>query len=373
MKPFKKPIYITRPLIPSLKKYTKKIEEIWESKWLSNNGVQLQTLEKEIKKILKVSEVSIFNNGTIALMTALKSLDLKGEVITTPFTFPATPNSITWCNLKPVFCDIETDSMNIDPKKIEKCITKKTSAILGVHVFGNPCNVNIIQKIAEEHNLKVIYDAAHAFETEIDGVGIGNFGDISMFSFHPTKLFHTGEGGALTCKDKFIKEKVDLLRNFGIRGEEVLLPGLNGKMNEIQAALGLLVLSLLKTERKRRDKISRMYRKYIDTIDGVTYFKPRKDIKNSYQYFVIKINKKIFGRSRNEVFDILNTYNVYPRKYFYPLCSQYPYYKNLPSADPKNIKNAHEVVQEVLALPFYGRLAINDAEKIIELIKSIKR
>lgn len=373
MKAFSKPIYITRPLLPPLNSYVEKLKVIWESKWLSNNGVQLQTLEKKIQKKLKVSNVSIFNNGTIALMTAIKSLDLKGEIITTPFTFPATPNSILWCNLKPVFCDIDPETLNIDVEKIEKCITSKTSAILAVHVFGTPCDVYKIQKIANKYHLRVIYDAAHAFETEIGGKGIGSFGDISMFSFHPTKLFHTGEGGTLTCQDKTIKEKIDLLRNFGIWGEDVLLPGLNGKMNELQAALGLVVLPLLKTERKRRERISNLYKHYLDEIDGITYLQNPSNIKNSFQYFVIKINRAKFGRSRDEVCDILNSYNIYPRKYFFPLCSQYAYFKNLPSSNPQNLPNANKVVSEVLALPFYGRLSINTAKKIMELLKSLKK
>ncbi len=374
MKPFEEPIYVTRPLIPPLGEFTSRIEEIWESKWLSNNGIQLQTLEKEIQKTLKVPHASIFNNGTIALMTAIKSLDLKGEVITTPFTFPATPNSLTWCNVTPVFCDINPITMNIDADKIEKSITKKTTAILGVHVFGTPCEVKKIQKIAKKYKLKVIYDAAHAFETEIDDVGIGNFGDISMFSFHPTKLFHTAEGGALTCNDILLKDKINLLRNFGIKNEvEVLVHGINGKMNEIQAALGLAVLPLIKIERKKRELIGKIYKHYLDDIEGITYMKDQPTVKSSFQYFVIRINKKIFGRSRDEVYDILRTYNVFTRKYFFPLCSQYPYYKHLSSANPKKLPIAHQVVEEVLVLPFYGTLPIDDAEKIVSLIQSFKK
>ncbi len=373
MKSFVKPIYITRPLLPSLKSYVKKLEVIWQSKWLSNNGVQLQSLEKKIQKILKGKYVSIFNNGTIALMCAIKSLELKGEVITTPFTFPATPNSLVWCNLKPVFCDIDPITMNIDADKIEKCITKHTSAILAVHVFGTPCDVVKIQRIADKYNLKVIYDAAHAFGTEIDNIGIGNFGDISMFSFHPTKLFHSGEGGALVCQDKSIKDKLDLLRNFGIWGEEVLLPGLNGKMNEIQAALGLAVLPLLKGERKRREKLSNLYKEHLSGVDGITYLDNSSNVNNSYQYFVIRINKQKFGCSRDEVFDILNKYNIHPRKYFFPLCSEYPFFKNLPSSAPNNLPVAHQVVSEVLALPFYGKLSLKDAQIIVKYLKSLKQ
>src|SRR3989344_1490331 len=285
MKPFPKPIYVTRSLLPSLTSYNQKLKAIWKSKWLSNNGVQLQSLEKNIQKMLKVPYVSLFNNGTIALLTAIKSLDLKGEVITTPFTFPATPNVLSWLNTAPVFCDIDPVTMNIDPNKIEKSITKKTTAILGVHVFGTPCNVHKIQKIAKKNDLKVIYDAAHAFECEINDIGIGNFGDVSMFSFHPTKLFHTGEGGALTIKNKLLKKKIDLLRNFGIKNEEeVFLPGINGKMNEITAALGLVILPLIEIEKKKRKRISEIYKNYINTIEGVTYLEDLDQVKKSYQY-----------------------------------------------------------------------------------------
>lgn len=374
IKPFIKPIYITRPLMPSLNIFTDKLKHIWNSRWLSNNGLQLQTFEEKIQNTLKVPHASIFNNGTIALLTAIKSLDLKGEVITTPFTFPATPNCLTWCNIKPVFCDIDQLTMNIDPDKIEKNITEKTTAILAVHVFGTPCDVKKIQKIAKKYKLKVIYDAAHAFGTEIGGIGIGNYGDISMFSFHPTKLFHTAEGGALTCRSKQLKEKIDLLRNFGIKNEEeVLIPGINGKMNEIQAALGLIILPLIKTERKRRKLISKVYKHYLDDIEGITYLPDQSNVKKSYQYFAIRINEKIFGYSRNEVYDILKTYNIHSRKYFFPLCSQFPYYKDLPSSNPKNLPVANQVVNEVLAIPFYGTLSVNNAEKIITILRSLKK
>ncbi len=374
MKPIKKTIFVTRSLMPPLKEFTKKLKEIWKSKWLSNNGVHLQMLEKNIQKILKVPHTSLFNNGTIALLTAIKSLQLKDEVITTPFTFPATPNSLTWCNITPVFCDIDPVTMNIDPSQMEKHITKKTTGILAVHVYGTPCDVHAIQKIAKKHKLKVIYDAAHAFEAEIDGAGIGTFGDASMFSFHPTKLFHTGEGGALTCNDAHLKETIDSLRNFGIKNEEeVLTAGINGKMNEIQAALGLILLPLVKQERKKRELIANIYKHYLDEIPGITYVKDSPHIKKSYQYFAIRINKKMFGRSRDEVYAILKSYNIHARKYFFPLCSQYPYYKHLPSFNPSSLPVAHKVVEEVLALPFYGELPINAAEKIVKLLKTLRK
>jgi dTDP-4-amino-4,6-dideoxygalactose transaminase len=264
--------------------------------------------------------------------------------------------------------------MNIDPAKIEDSITKNTTAILGVHVFGTPCEVYKIQKIAKKYNLKVIYDAAHAFGCEINNIGIGNFGDVSMFSFHPTKLFHTAEGGALTFKNMHLNNKFSLLRNFGIKNEEeVTVPGINGKMNEIQAALGLVLLPLIAEEKKKRKLISKIYKHYIDNLEGITYLKDLPNVKKSYQYFVIRINKKKFGRSRDEVYNSLKTYNIYARKYFFPLCSQYSYYKNLPSSNPNNLPVAHQVVSEVLALPFYGKLSIYEAKKIMKILKLLKK
>src|SRR3972149_9664453 len=258
--PFKEPVYIARPLLPYLKAITKKLEEVWASKWLANNGPQHQILEKKIAEVLKVPYISLFNNGTIALIVACQSLRLLGEVITTPFTFPATPHVLTWNNIKPLCCDIDPVTMNIDPEKIESMITPQTTGILAVHVFGTPCNVLKIQEVADRYGLKVIYDAAHAFGVEINGEGIGNFGDISMFSFHATKLFHTAEGGALTFRDKNLKKRIDLLKNFGIKNEEeVVMPGINGKMNELQAVLGILVLNCIEEEKNKRKTLLNTY------------------------------------------------------------------------------------------------------------------
>ena len=373
IKPFSKQIYITRPIFPNLKEFTRKLDDIWKSQWLSNNGPKHQLFEKKIKRVLKVPHVSLFNNGTIALLTAIKALKLTGEVITTPFTFPATPHCISWNNLTPVFCDIDPITMNIDADKIESLITKKTSAILAVHVFGTPCDVKKIQKIADKHKLKVIYDAAHAFGVKINEVGIGNFGDVSMFSFHPTKLFHTAEGGALTFKDIKLKTKIDLLKNFGIKSqEEVVDIGINGKMNEIQAVLGLLVLEKVEGEMKKRKLLLDTYHHYLRNIEGINFVKLPVNIKKSYQYFTIRINGKEFGKSRDYVYDKFKKYNVFTRKYFYPLCSEYPHYKNLSSSKKTNLPVAHKVVNEVLSMPFYGKLSVNDVEKICNILKNFK-
>ena len=374
MKPFDEPIYVTRPLLPPLEEVNHEMEEIWASKWLTNNGPKLQILEKELRQLLKVPNISLFNNGTIALMVAVSSLRVLGEVITTPFTFPATPHVLFWNGITPVFCDIDDKSMNIDADKIEQMITPRTTAILGVHVYGTPCNVQRIQEVADRYGLKVIYDAAHAFNTAIDGIGIGNFGDISMFSFHATKLFHTAEGGALTFKDMNLEQRIALLRNFGIKNEEeVAMLGINGKMNEIQAALGLVNLRYIKAEREKRQKITDTYNKCLGDIKGISLNELPNNITNSYQYYVIRINQEKFGISRDEVHKRLKEYNVFSRKYFYPLCSDYACYKQLPSADPGNLPVARKVAKEVLCLPLYGDLDIPSVGKICEIIRGFSK
>lgn len=374
LRPFDKPIMVTRPLFPELSKYCDQLEEIWESKWLSNNGMKHQLLERKIKEVLKVNNVSLFNNGTIALIVAIQSLRLTGEVITTPFTFPATPHVLTWNNIKPIFCDINPQTLNIDAEKIESMITPETTGILAVHVFGTPCEVNKIQEVADRYGLKVVYDAAHAFMTEIDGVGIGNYGDISMFSFHPTKLFHTGEGGGLTYKDSNLKSRIDLLKNFGIKNEdEVVMPGINGKMNELQAALGLIVLDIIEEERSKRAKLISKYVDCLSGIPGISFQINSSNIQSSYQYFVIRINEEKFGKTRNFIHDELKKYNVFTRKYFYPLCSDYACYSQLPSSRGDNLQNAKIIVREVLSMPLYGDLSEDDVEKICDIIRYLKK
>lgn len=373
LKPFSKPIYITRPPLPDLKEVVKGFKEVWESRWLTNGGPKHQLLEDSLRRVLKVPALSLFNNGTTALMVACRSLGLQGEVITTPFTFPATPHVLSWLGCTPVFCDIDPVTMNIDAGKIEPLITRRTTAILAVHVFGTPCDARKIQRIANKYNLKVIYDAAHAFEVEIDGMGIGNFGDFSMFSFHATKLFHTAEGGALAFKEESLKETVDWLKNFGIKSSnEVVMPGINGKMNEVQAVLGLAVLGLRNRERVRRRRLFETYRECLEDVPGVSFVENPSNVKNSYQYFVIRINEKLFGRSRDYVYKRFKEYNVFTRKYFFPLCSDYPHYRRLPSAKPSRLPVAHCVVNEVLSLPFYGGLTPADVRKICAILKSFR-
>ncbi len=374
IKPFKKPIYVTRPLLPDLSELSNKLAEVWKSQWLTNTGPQHIALENKLCDLLKVPHLSLFNNGTIALITAVQSLRLSGEVVTTPFTFPATPHVLSWNNIRPVFCDIDPVTMNIDAKKIESMITPQTTGILAVHVFGTPCDVAVIGTVAGRYGLKVVYDAAHAFGVEIDGTGIGTFGDISMFSFHATKLFHTAEGGALAFNDPNLKRRIDLLKNFGIKNEEeVVMPGINGKMNEIQAALGLVLLDYIEGERDKRRKIIETYRTLLKDIDGVHLNHADPGVKSSCQYFVVRIDKKGFGRSRDEVYDKFKEYNVFTRKYFYPLCSNYTCYRQLPSSAPDNLPVAHAVVQEVLSMPLYGGLSLDDVERICAILKSFQK
>lgn len=372
-KSFKEPIYITRPLLPDLKTINKKLEEIWAAQWLTNNGPQHQMLEKKIGEVLKVPYISLFNNGTIALIEACQSLRLSGEVITTPFTFAATPHVLTWNNIRPIFCDIDPVTMNIDADKIESMITPLTTGILAVHVFGTPCDVVKIQEVADRYGLKVIYDAAHAFGVENNSTGIGNYGDITMFSFHATKLFHTAEGGALTFKDHNLKARIDLLKNFGIKNEEeVVMPGINGKMNEIQAAIGLVLLDYIEEEKRKRKDLTAIYRNRLKEIDGITYLEDVPGVKGNYHYFVIRIDEKRFGRSRDYVYNEFKKYNVFTRKYYSPLCSDYTCYRQLPSSSIENLPVANKIVKEVLCLPLYGGLFADDVEKMCDILLKIK-
>ncbi len=374
MKRFPSPVYISRPALPDISDMTRKIQDIWDSKWVTNVGDQHKLLENRLVEYLKVPYLSLFNNGTIALITACRALRLTGEVITTPFTFPATPHVLTWNNVKPIFCDIDPVTLNIDAAKIESMITPNTTAILGVHVFGTPCDVFEIQRIADRYGLRVVYDAAHAFGVEIDGVGIGEYGDISMFSFHGTKLFHTAEGGALSCKDPNMKQRIDYLKNFGIKNEEeVVMPGINGKMNEIQAALGLLVLDIVESEMSKRKVLTEVYKSALDGVEGLRVNGDASGAKKNHQYFTVRINEESFGCSRDEAHAHLREHNVFPRKYFYPLCSNYQCYKYLPSSSPANLPVAEAASKEILCLPLYGELTETDIKDICGILLDARK
>lgn len=371
--PFDKPIYVTRPLLPPIAALTERLEAIWAAQWLTNAGEQHEALQRALGAYLAVDEVSLYNNGTIALLAAVRALDMGGEVITTPFTFPATPHAISWSGATPVFCDIDPVMMTIDPAQVESLITPRTSGILAVHVYGIPCDVAALQAIADRHHLRVVYDAAHAFGTRINGVGIGNFGDVSMFSFHATKLFHTAEGGALTTRDPAIRKALDHLKNFGILGQDAVdIVGINGKMNELQAALGLCVLERVGDEIAKRQAIIARYRRQLASIDGLQLMPEPPGVDSSCQYFVIRIKAREFGCSRDVVFEQLKTYNVLARKYFFPLCTDYDCYRHLPSSAPGRLPVASAVVSEVLCLPLYGTLEPVEVDAICDMIREIQ-
>jgi len=365
-----KNIYVTQPSLPPFKEFTKYLKDIWDSKQLTNNGKYHQQFEKELAEYLGVKYLSLFSNGTLALITALQTLRITGEVITTPFSFVATTHALHWNGIKPVFCDIEPYTFNLDPKKIEAAITPKTTAIMPVHVYGNPCDVKRIQEIADKYGLKVIYDAAHAFGVTIDGKSVLNFGDLSVLSFHATKVFNTFEGGAIVCHDKKTKQRIDYLKNFGFADEvTVVAPGINAKMNEFQAALGLLQLKYVDKEIEKRKEVARKYREGLKGINGIKFLSDLQNVKHNYQYFPIFIDKQNYGKSRDEVYESLKLQNVYTRRYFYPLISQFPTYRGLPSADPSNLPIAERVAQEVLCLPMFGDLPENIIESIISYLR----
>lgn len=367
--PFDNTVYVTRPLLNPLEDYLPAMREIWESGWLTNGGAKHVALEKALVEHLRTPYLSLFNNGTIALIVACQALHLSGEVITTPFTFPATPHVLSWNNATPVFADIDPETLTIDPRSIERLITSKTTGILGVHVYGMPCAVHEIERIAQYHGLKVIYDGAHAFGTEIDGVPIGSFGDATMFSFHATKLFHTAEGGALAVGDAALKNRIDLLKNFGIRNEfEVIMPGINGKMNEIQAAIGLVNLKLVDAERAARQKLADVYTCRMNKIPGIRTFNIPNNVRHSLQYFVIRVEEGALI-TRDVLYDRLKSFNIHARKYFFPLCSDYSCYGNLLSAAKHNLPIAQAAAQEVLVLPLYGALGEEGAHRVSDAIE----
>ncbi len=371
MESFPKPIYVTQPLLPDIDELKGLLGKIWDSKQISNNGSMAQTLEKELSSFLKAEYLSLFVNGTIALEIACKVLRLSGEVITTPFTFAATCHALALNNIKPVFCDIEEDTFNINPECIEPLITQNTTAIMPVHVFGNPCKVYDIKKIADKYGLKIIYDAAHAFGVKYLGKPISSFGDISMFSFHATKVYNTIEGGALTFNNPYYKERADLLKNFGIRDDNVNEPGTNGKLNEVQAAVGILLLEKVEGEIKRRQELTKLYRHFLKDIPGIKLMNEVEGADYNYPYFVIRVQKDEYGLSRDELFERLKQYNIFAKKYFYPLCSNFSCYRDIKSASKENLPIAQTIADTVLALPLYGALSDIDVEKICSIISAI--
>ena len=365
-----KKITVTSPLLPDLQEFIPYLEDIWDRKWVTNNGFYHKELEKKLAEYLGVEFISLFTNGTLPLITALQALDIHGEVITTPYSFVATTHSLLWNGIKPVFVDIDPKTCNLDPEKIEAAITEKTTAIMPVHCYGIPCDVEKIQAIAEKYNLKVIYDAAHTFGVKINGKSILEYGDMSTLSFHATKVYNTLEGGALVVRSAEMKQKIDFLKNFGFAGETtVLAPGINSKMDEVRAAFGLLNLKQVDQAIDARKVISDLYREGLKDVEGVRLLAEPQGVRNNYSYFPIFIEEKEYGMSRDALYFKLQEENIYGRRYFYPLISQFMMYKDLESARPENIPVATRIAEEVLCLPIYYGLENQDVERIIEIIK----
>lgn len=365
-----KPIYVTSPLLPSLEDFTFLLKEIWESKMLTNNGNFHQKLEEELAKYLKVPYLSLFTNGTLPLITALQAMRITGEVITTPFSFVATTHSLWWNGIKPVFVDIEPETCNLDPSKIEAAITPKTTAIMPVHVYGKPCKTKEIQEIANKYGLKVIYDAAHAFGVEINGESILNFGDMATLSFHATKVYNTLEGGALIVHDEQTKKRIDYLKNFGFASEtEVVAPGINSKVDEVRAAYGLLNLKQVDHAINSRRKVAIRYRDELQGVKGITFFNDIPGVRHNYSYFPIFINAEEYGMTRDELYFKMKEHNVFGRRYFYPLISTFSTYRGLDSANPDNLPVATQMSNNVICLPMHHALSENEVEYILQIIK----
>lgn len=362
-------IPVTQPFLPPLEEFIPYLEQIWANRWLTNNGPYHQEFEKELCHYLNVDHISLFANGTIALVTALQALRISGEVITTPYSFVATSHSILWNGLTPVFVDVEPKSFNIDPKKIEAAITPRTTAIMPVHCYANPCDVEEIQRIADVYGLKVIYDAAHSFGVNFNSKSLLSHGDLSILSFHATKVFNTFEGGAIVCSDPKLKQRIDYLKNFGFADEvTVTAPGINGKMSEINAAFGLLQLKYIDAVIQQRGHLDSVYRDGLGNIDGVQLPPQWPNMKNNFAYFPIIINDN-YPLSRDELYDKFRDHDVHARRYFYPLISDMPMYKGLPSATPQNLPTAKFLSDRVLCLPMYNDLTTEQQKLVINLIQ----
>lgn len=358
-------ITVTSPLLPPLEELTPYLEDIWSRKWLTNNGHYHQQLEKELCEYLGVPFISLFSNGTLALITALQALELEGEVITTPYSFVATAHAIKWNNLTPVFVDIDPQTFNIDPKKVEEAITDKTCAILPVHVYGNPCDDTAIQAIAKEHDLKVVYDAAHAFGVKKDDISVLNMGDLSILSFHATKAYSTIEGGAVVCHSLEMKQKLDKLKNFGFESEiDVSECGMNAKLNEVQAAFGLATLKYIDAAITKRNSIASYYEECFKNIKGISLLEPEEGIELNYSYFPIVINEAEYGKSRDQLFHELKESNILARRYFYPLITDFGPYKNT----NKEYILAKKVSNNVICLPIHSDLSDADIKFITDTV-----
>ena len=361
-----KVITVTSPLLPSLDEFMPYLQDIWSRKWLTNNGYYHQELEKALCEYLKVPYISLFTNGTLPLLCALQALRITGEVITTPYSFVATTHSLWWNGIKPVFVDIDPETCNIDPEKIEDAITPRTTAIMPVHVYGKPCDTDRIQAIADKYGLKVIYDAAHAFGVKVSGESILNAGDISTLSFHATKVYNTIEGGALVCHDEKTKKRIDYLKNFGFAGEtEIVAPGINGKIDEIRSAYGLLNLKQVDTAIEARHQIAIKYRKVLRNVNGLHVMEDIPGVRHNYSYFPIFVDAEKYGMTRDELYFKMKEQNVFGRRYFYPLISEFSTYRGLDSARLDNLPVAHKIANSVICLPMYAGLSEDDIDRIL--------
>lgn len=377
-------ITVTSPLLPDLDEFNELIKEIWNCKWITNNGSFHRQLEKELAEYLKVPYISLFTNGTLPLLTALQALRITGEVITTPYSFVATTHSIWWNGCRPVFVDIEEKTCGINPEKIEAAITPKTTAIMPVHCYGKPVNIDAIQAIADKYGLKVIYDAAHAFGVEVNGKSVLTAGDMSTLSFHATKVYNTIEGGALIVKDEATKKRIDYLKNFGFAGEtEVVSPGINSKMDELRCAYGLLNLQQIDAAIAARKEVARQYVEALKDIPGIripSYIQEsfdnslfsrgeRQMVKLNYSYFPIFVNAEEYGMSRDQLYFKMREANVFGRRYFYPLISTFSTYCGLPSAAPENLPVATKMANEVICLPIHHELYKSDINLVTDIVR----
>jgi len=362
-------INVTSPLLPPLEEFLPYLQDIWDRKWLTNNGHYHQQLEDALCRYLKVPYISLFTNGTLPIIVALQALRITGEVITTPYSFVATTHSLWWNGIKPVFVDIDPNTGNLDPDKIEAAITPHTTAIMPVHVYGNPCDTSQIQAIADKYGLKVIYDAAHAFGVEVEGKSILEAGDIATLSFHATKTYNTIEGGALICRDAETKKRIDYLKNFGFAGETtVIAPGINGKMDELRSAYGLLELKYVDRAIENRHRIVKTYRQYLKNTVGISFFDDMPNVRHNYSYFPIFVDEASYGISRDELYFKLRDAGVFGRRYFYPLISEFSTYRNLSSASKENLPNAHKMADRVICLPMHHELTEENVLRIMKLI-----
>ena len=366
--PEEKPLYVTQPTLPPLEELMPYLEEMWRTKLLTNNGPFHARFEAALCEYLGVPHLSLFNNGTIALLVALQALRVSGEVITTPFSFVATAHSLLWNGTKPIFADIEPESLNLDPGAVERAITPQTTAILAVHCYGHICDVEGIQRVADRHGLKVIYDAAHAFAVRTPAGSVLGHGDLSVLSFHATKVFNTFEGGAIVCPDAATKTHVDQLKNFGFTTEiDVERPGINGKMSEFNAALGLVQLKGLAAAIRRRKEVDARYRKGLADVRGIQCVSPGRETEANYSYFPILVREG-YGLDRDGLYAKLRERNIFSRRYFYPLLSDFPMYRDLPSAAPANLPQARALAGAVLCLPMSSNLGDEDVDRVVDCI-----